>query len=165
MLKFVVSSDKKIVRSATEVTTPGTFNLAAALAAEIVAAGATDYDAVMLIYNSFVNVATYKQVYKVLRPFVVEGDKESMANYEFEPDTKSEIMVDLYEYLLTSQIYLSFMDGAASEQSSRMTAMENATKNAGEMIDSLTLQYNRARQARITTELIEIISGASAIDK
>ena len=84
--------------------------------------------------------------------------------YEFEPDTKSEVMVDLYEYLLTSQLYHSFMDGAASEQSSRMAAMENATKNAGEMIDSLTLQYNRARQARITTELVEIISGAAALD-
>ena len=56
------------------------------------------------------------------------------------------------------------MDGAASEQSARMTAMENASNNANEMIDSLTLQYNRARQARITTELIEIISGASAIE-
>mmetsp|Transcript_47059 Transcript_47059/g.142518 ORF Transcript_47059/g.142518 Transcript_47059/m.142518 type:complete len:89 (+) Transcript_47059:76-342(+) len=87
-----------------------------------------------------------------------------MMAYEFEPDIKSEIMVDLYEYLLTSQIFHSFMDGAAAEQSSRMAAMENASKNAGEMIHSLTLRYNRARQARITTELIEIISGASAID-
>ena len=87
-----------------------------------------------------------------------------MMAYEFEPDTKAEIMVDLYEYLLTSQLFHSFMDGATSEQSSRMAAMENATKNAGEMIESLSLQYNRARQARITTELIEIISGASALE-
>ena len=84
---------------------------------------------------------------------------------EFEPDVKSEILQDLYEYVLTSQLYYCFMDGAAAEQFSRMTAMENASKNAGEMIDSLTLQYNCARQARITTELIEIISGASAIDE
>lgn len=154
----------KIVRSATEVQSPGTFNLAAALATEIIAAGATDYDAIMIIYNSFINVAMYTQVYKVIKPFVGEGEEESMVNYEFEPDTKSEVVFDLYEYLLTSQIYHSFMDGAASEQSSRMSAMENATKNAGEMINSLTLKYNRARQARITTELIEIISGASAID-
>ena len=87
-----------------------------------------------------------------------------MMEYEFEPDVKSEVMDDLYEYALTSQIYHSFMDGAAAEQASRMAAMENASKNAGEMIDSLTLKYNRARQARITTELIEIISGASALE-
>ena len=73
-------------------------------------------------------------------------------------------MKDLCEFIISTQVYHCFMDGAASEQSSRMTAMENATSNANEMIDSLTLQYNRARQARITTELIEIISGASAIE-
>ena len=116
------------------------------------------------MYNSFKNAATYIQKYKVIKPLAGEGEDEPMVEYEFEPDTKSEVLVDLYEFLLTSQIFHSFMDGAASEQSSRMTAMENASKNAGEMIESLTLQYNRARQARITTELIEIISGASALE-
>jgi F-type H+-transporting ATPase subunit gamma len=76
-----------------------------------------------------------------------------------------ESMADLYEFMLSTQVYHCFMDGAAAEQSARMTAMENASKNANEMIDSLTLRYNRARQARITTELIEIISGASALDE
>ena len=155
---------EKVTRAATEVVSPGNFNLAAALSSEIVAAGAADYDAVMIVYNSFVNAAVYKQYYKVIKPLTGEGEDEPMVNYEFEPDVKSEILTDLYEYLLTSQIYYCFMDGAAAEQSSRMTAMENASKNAGEMIDSLTLQYNRARQARITTELIEIISGASALE-
>ena len=75
-----------------------------------------------------------------------------------------QVLEDLSEYLLCSHLYHSLMEAAASEQSARMAAMENATKNAGEMVDSLTLQYNRARQARITTELIEIISGASAIE-
>lgn len=154
-----------ITRSATDVVSPGTFGLAAALSAELVAAGAPDYDAVVLVYNSYVNPAVYKQRYKIIQPFSGEGEEEPMMAYEFEPDTKSEVMTDLYEYMLTSQIYHSFMDGAAAEQSSRMAAMENASKNAGEMIDSLTLQYNRARQARITTELIEIISGASALDE
>merc|ERR1711935_901007 len=107
---------------------------------------------------------TYHQMYKVIKPFSGEGENEPLLACEFEPDTKSEVLVDLQEYLLTSQIYHSIMDGAAAEQSSRMAAMENATKNAGEMIGSLTLQYNRARQARITTELIEIISGASALE-
>jgi len=148
----------------TEVVAPGTFTLASALSTELMAAGAADYDAVVIIYNSYVNAAVYKQMYKVIKPFSGEGENEPMPEYEFEPDTKSEIMTDMHEYLLTSQLFHSFMDGAAAEQSSRMSAMENASKNAGEMIGSLTLQYNRARQARITTELIEIISGASALE-
>jgi len=155
---------KSISRTATEVISPGSFNLAAALSAELVAAGAEDYDAVMIVYNSYVNAAVYNQYYKLIKPMAGEGDDEPMMEYEFEPDVKSEVTKDLYEYLLTSQLYYAFMDGAAAEQSSRMTAMENASKNAGEMIDSLTLKYNRARQTRITTELIEIISGASALD-
>jgi len=155
----------KIIHSATDILAPGSFALASALAAELIAAGAADYDAVVLMYNSFVNAAVYKQKYKVVLPFVTQTESdESLSEYEFDSD-KAEVMEDLYEYLLASQVFHSFMDGAAAEQSSRMTAMENASKNAGEMIDSLTLQYNRARQARITTELIEIISGASAIDQ
>uniref|UniRef100_A0A7S4QL55 ATP synthase subunit gamma, mitochondrial n=1 Tax=Ditylum brightwellii TaxID=49249 RepID=A0A7S4QL55_9STRA len=153
-----------IKRSCTEVISPGTFSLAAALTTELMAAGAKDYDAIMVIYNSYVNAAVYKQRYKLIKPFSGEGEDEPMMMHEFEPDTKSEVLGDLYEYMLTSQVYHSFMDGAAAEQSSRMAAMENASKNAGEMIDKLTLQYNRARQARITTELIEIISGASALE-
>lgn len=150
--------------SMTEVASPGNFTLASAIASELIAAGAADYDAIVIMYNSFKNAATYHQMYKVIKPFSGEGEDEPLLAYEFEPDTKSEVLTDLQEYILTSQIYHSFMDGAAAEQGSRMTAMENASKNAGEMIDSLTLQYNRARQARITTELIEIISGASALE-
>lgn len=154
----------KITRTATDIVAPGTFDLAAALTTELIAAGATDYDAIVLIYNSYVNPAVYKQMYKVIKPFSGEGETEPMMEYEFEPDTKSEVMTDLYEFMLTSQVFHCVMDSAASEQSSRMSAMENASKNAGEMIDSLTIKYNRARQARITTELIEIISGASALE-
>jgi len=69
----------------------------------------------------------------------------------------------LYELYVTSNMWLAFLNNAASEQSARMTAMENASKNAGELLDKLRIQYNRARQARITTELVEIISGASAL--
>lgn len=153
-----------IVRSATEVVAPGNFQLASALAAELIAAGASDYDGVVLIYNSFVNAAVYKQMYKVITPFkIATEDGGSLPTYDFDSD-KPESMNDLFEYMIASQLFHSFMDGAASEQSARMTAMENASKNANEMIDSLTLQYNRARQARITTELIEIISGASALE-
>jgi F-type H+-transporting ATPase subunit gamma len=154
----------KITRAATDVAAPGTFALAAALTTEIMAAGAADYDAVVLVYNSFVNAAVYKQMYKVVYPFKVQIEEgESLSAYEFDSD-KAEAIQDLYEFMLASEVFYSFMDGAASEQSSRMTAMENATQNAGAMINSLTLRYNRARQARITTELIEIISGASALE-
>lgn len=155
---------EKIKRSATEVLAPGSFNLAAALASELSAAGAADYDAVVIVYNSYVNAAVYHQYYRLITPLKGEGESEPMVKYEFEPDVKSEVMTDLYEYMLTSQLFYCFMDGAAAEQSSRMTAMENASKNAGELIEALTLKYNRARQARITTELIEIISGASALE-
>eukprot|EP00539_Tryblionella_compressa_P009255 CAMPEP_0178797892 /NCGR_PEP_ID=MMETSP0745-20121128/11459_1 /TAXON_ID=913974 /ORGANISM="Nitzschia punctata, Strain CCMP561" /LENGTH=307 /DNA_ID=CAMNT_0020456497 /DNA_START=31 /DNA_END=954 /DNA_ORIENTATION=+ len=153
-----------ILRSATEVTSPGSYALASALTSELIAAGAGEYDAVVMIYNSYVNAAVYKQMYKVIPALTVEGDEGSVLDtYDFDSD-KMESMADLYEFMLSSQVFHCFMDGAAAEQSARMTAMENATKNANEMIDKLTLQYNRARQARITTELIEIISGASALD-
>jgi F-type H+-transporting ATPase subunit gamma len=152
-----------IKRTASEIEHPGSFALAAALTSELIAAGASDYDAVVVFYNSYVNAAVYTQKYKVIAPFSPVGDEnESLIEYEFDGD-KGELMDDLYEYMMASNMYYTFMDAAAAEQSSRMTAMENASKNAGEMIDRLTLQYNRARQARITTELIEIISGASAL--
>jgi F-type H+-transporting ATPase subunit gamma len=155
---------ESIIRSATDLVPPGNFSLAAALTSEIMVAGATDYDAVVLMYNSFKNKASYIQKYKVIEPFVTQVEtEESMAAYEFDSD-KAESMQDLYEYMLASQVFHSFMDSAASEQSSRMTAMENASQNAKEMVAKLTLKYNRARQSRITTELIEIISGASALD-
>jgi F-type H+-transporting ATPase subunit gamma len=154
----------KILRSATDVVSPGNFSLACGLASELVQVGAANYDAVALFYNSFKNAAVYTQQYKIIVPFVTQSEtEESLASYEFDSD-KAELMADMYEYLLASQVFHCFMDGAASEQSSRMTAMENATKNGGDLVGKLTLKYNRARQSRITTELIEIISGASALE-
>eukprot|EP00542_Grammatophora_oceanica_P015127 CAMPEP_0194038314 /NCGR_PEP_ID=MMETSP0009_2-20130614/10555_1 /TAXON_ID=210454 /ORGANISM="Grammatophora oceanica, Strain CCMP 410" /LENGTH=309 /DNA_ID=CAMNT_0038680769 /DNA_START=96 /DNA_END=1025 /DNA_ORIENTATION=+ len=155
---------EKIVRSATDVVPPGTFSLACALSSEVMAAGAAEYDGILFVYNSFVNAAVYKQKYKLMKPFAGVGEEgEPLMEYEFDGD-KEEVMADMYEYAIATNIFHCWMDAAASEQSSRMTAMENASKNANEMIDKLTLQYNRARQARITTELIEIISGASALE-
>lgn len=155
---------EKIVISYTDVITPGTFALTSALTSELIQHGVLEYDAVVLLYNSYQNAATYYQKYKVITPFVTQVESgESLESYEFDSD-KAEVMVDLYEYLLASQMYHSWMENAASEQSSRMTAMENASKNARDMVNALTLKYNRARQTRITTELIEIISGASALD-
>ena len=82
--------------------------------------------------------------------------------YEFEP-SEEEILNDLLPRNLATQLYSSQIESTASELAARMTAMDNATRNAGEMIDNLTLQYNRTRQAVITKELIEIISGAEAL--
>ena len=84
------------------------------------------------------------------------------AVYEFEPD-EAEILADLLPRNLAVQIFRALLENAASEQGARMTAMDNATRNAGDMINKLTLSYNRSRQASITKELIEIISGAEAV--
>ncbi|MGH6994955.1 MAG: F0F1 ATP synthase subunit gamma, partial [Stellaceae bacterium] len=82
--------------------------------------------------------------------------------YEFEPE-ESEILAELLPRNLAVQIFTALLENAASEQGARMTAMDNATRNAGEMIDRLNITYNRSRQAAITKELIEIISGAEAL--
>ena len=90
---------------------------------------------------------------------------EVLADFEFDPEPKEEILQDMYEYHLASALHCAILQAATSEQSTRLTAMENATTNATEMIEALKLKYNRARQSRITTELIEIISGASALEE
>ena len=82
--------------------------------------------------------------------------------YEFEPEEK-DILEDLLPKNIATQVYTAFLENAASEQGSRMTAMDNATRNAGDLVDKLTINYNRSRQAAITKELIEIISGAESL--
>ena len=83
-------------------------------------------------------------------------------NYEFEPE-EDEILGNLLPKNISTQIFKAMLENSASEQGSRMSAMDNATRNAGEMVDKLTIQYNRSRQAAITKELIEIISGAESL--
>jgi len=151
---------EQITASCIDVARPFTFTAASSIATECLK---TSSDAVFVLYNVFVSAIAYTPT---IRPVLQlgKGDDEAMVEYEFEPDTKAEILTDLYEYTLASAIYSSYLDASTSEMSSRVQAMENASKNAGELIDSLTLLYNRTRQARITTELIEIISGASALE-
>ena len=84
------------------------------------------------------------------------------SSYEFEPD-EDEILEDLLPKNISTQIYKGFLENSASEQGSRMTAMDNATRNAGDLVEKLTINYNRSRQAAITKELIEIISGAESL--
>ncbi|MEK9860125.1 MAG: F0F1 ATP synthase subunit gamma, partial [Alphaproteobacteria bacterium] len=86
----------------------------------------------------------------------------AIAPNEYEPDENA-VLSDLLPRALTTQIYASILESSASELAARMTAMDNATRNAGDLIDRLTMEYNRTRQAAITTELIEIISGAEAL--
>lgn len=140
-----------------------TFAQASAISEEILK---TEYDVVRIIYNRFVSAISQKPtVATVLSPDALEKAAEAGAaidQYEIEGPDRAEMLQDLAEFQLATTLYSSMMENNCSEQSSRMSAMENSTKNAGEMLDKLTLTYNRTRQAGITTELIEIISGATA---
>ncbi len=134
---------------------------------------AGEFDVCTIVYNHFKSVMTQIVTFQQIIPFAdsahaAEGDEAEEqidrggAIYEFEPE-EAEILEQLLPYNLSIQVFRSLLESAASEQGARMTAMDSATRNAGEMIDKLTLNYNRTRQAKITGELIEIISGAEAI--
>jgi F-type H+-transporting ATPase subunit gamma len=156
--------DGKMVVAATDCEYPATFSSVSGVANEVLSIDPSEYEATHLLYNQYVSAIAYTPSCKTLPDLGGEGLDEALVEYEFEPDTKAEVMTDLKEYLYASSMFYSVMENATSEQSARASAMENASKNAGELIDALTLQYNKARQARITTELIEIISGASALE-
>ena len=123
-----------------------------------------EFDKCLLFYNNFKNVITQipqsQQIIPVEIVSETKGDNNNL--YEFEPD-EDEILEDLLPKNISTQIFKAFLENAASEQGSRMTAMDNATRNAGDLVDKLTIDYNRSRQASITKELIEIISGAESL--
>ncbi len=137
-----------------------------------------EFDSCKIIYNEFKSVLVQTPQTPQLIPFqmepletvdgeqsgedAVEEDSDLKLPYSFEP-SEEEILDKLLPRNVGVQIYRAMLDSAAGEQAARMTAMDNATRNAGDMINDLTLQYNRARQAYITKELIEIISGAEAV--
>jgi F-type H+-transporting ATPase subunit gamma len=130
---------------------------------------AGEFDVCTIIFNRFRSAITQIVTVQQLIPFAVpagltEEPASDMAGaiYEFEP-SEEEILAELLPNNLAVQIYTALLENAASEQGARMTAMDNATRNAGDMIDRLTMNYNRTRQAVITKELIEIISGAEAL--
>ncbi|MGE4314298.1 MAG: F0F1 ATP synthase subunit gamma [Pseudobdellovibrionaceae bacterium] len=135
------------------------------------------FDVVSLVFNKFRSVLVQKPSVQQLIPFVMpEGEagndnsaakpegkaKGPISPYAFEP-SEERILAEILPRNLGVQIYRALLDSSAGEQAARMTAMDNATRNAGDMINRLTLEYNRARQAHITKELIEIISGAEAV--
>ena len=123
------------------------------------------FDVCKIFYNKFKNVITQipqeQQIIPIEHPKKKE-EKKSENFYEFEPE-ENEILDDLLPRNIATQIFKAFLENAASEQGSRMTAMDNATRNAGDLVDKLTITYNRTRQAAITKELIEIISGAESL--
>ena len=119
-----------------------------------------------VIYNKFISAIAQEVTYKSLIPAEVKEDKieddKNKSIFEFEP-SEEEILTDLLPRNLATQLFSSQIESTASELAARMTAMDNATRNAGDLVDKLTINYNRSRQASITKELIEIISGAESL--
>jgi len=126
-----------------------------------------NFDRMEIIYNRFKNLLSFETKkenlysWKILAPLA----NSQFSRYEIESDGYSSLLQNLYEYRTATRLFHLFQENATSEQSARMNAMGNSSKNAADMQDSLRLLYNRTRQAKITTELIEIISGASAADE
>ena len=123
------------------------------------------FDKCIIFYNNFKNVITQIPQAEQIIPVnskPTKSKEEGSYSFEFEPD-EDEILEDLLPRNISTQVFKAFLENAASEQGSRMTAMDNATRNAGDLVDKLTINYKRSRQASITKELIEIISGAESL--
>ena len=126
--------------------------------------GEGEFDVATIFYNTFVNVALQEPTMQQIIPasFDVAEDDQTGTVYDYEPG-EDEILKELLPRGVATQIFSALLENGASEQGARMSAMDNATRNAGDMIDALTIEFNRSRQAIITNELIEIISGAEAL--
>ncbi len=139
-------------------------NVQTAAQAAMMAFENKEFDAVELIYSEFRNAATQRFTAEQFLPIPklpkIEGGKKS--DFIFEP-AKEELIAELMPKILNTQLYKAVLDGNASEHGARMTAMDKASENANELLKSLKISYNRARQAAITTELTEIVSGAAAL--
>ncbi|XP_029902064.1 ATP synthase F(1) complex subunit gamma, mitochondrial isoform X1 [Myripristis murdjan] len=139
---------------------PPTFTDASIIATELLNSG-YEFDQGSVIYNRFRSVISYKTDNKPVFSIDTVANSESMGTYD---DIDADVLRNYQEFALVNIIYFSMKESTTSEQSARMTAMDSASKNASEMIDKLTLTFNRTRQAVITKELIEIISGAAALE-
>lgn len=123
---------------------------------------AGEFDVCAIFFNTFQSVVSQVPTERQLIPAVFEATEGASAEYEYEPSEEA-ILADLLPRGVATQVFTALLENAASEQGARMSAMDNATRNAGDMIDKLTIVYNRSRQQAITSELIEIISGAEAL--
>lgn len=123
---------------------------------------AGEFDVATLFFNRFVSVISQIPTAQQVIPAVFETAEGASAQYDYEPSEEG-ILADLLPRGVATQVFTALLENGASEQGARMSAMDNATRNAGDMIDRLTIVYNRSRQAAITKELIEIISGAEAL--
>ncbi|CAI2376344.1 unnamed protein product [Moneuplotes crassus] len=148
---------------ATDLTYPINYSLSLALADKI-GRMADDYDKIVLVHNKFVNAVTFKihRIELMTKKRFAECMKFQRL-YEMEKPDATTAVPAIYELYISSNLYYAQLQNAACEQSSRMVAMDNASKNAGEMVEKLTLEFNKARQQSITMELCEIISGAEAL--
>ncbi|XP_043705778.1 ATP synthase subunit gamma, mitochondrial [Telopea speciosissima] len=169
--QLIRDSRKDIELSITELQkNPLNYTQVAVLADDILKN--VEYDALRIVFNKFHSVVQYyPTIATVLSPEVVEREAESggklgeLDSYEIEGgETKAEVLQNLTEFQFGCVLYNAILENATSEQGARMSAMDSSSRNAGDMLDRLTLTYNRTRQASITTELIEIISGASALE-
>ena len=125
--------------------------------------GAGEFDVCTLFFSRFRSVIQqFPTGLQLIPAQIPQGDNVGTTSYTYEPD-EEDILSTLLPRNISTQIYSALLENAASEQGARMSAMDNATRNAGEMIKKQTMQYNRTRQAMITKELIEIISGAEAL--
>eukprot|EP00268_Persea_americana_P035144 TRINITY_DN346_c0_g2_i1.p1 TRINITY_DN346_c0_g2~~TRINITY_DN346_c0_g2_i1.p1 ORF type:complete len:323 (+),score=64.22 TRINITY_DN346_c0_g2_i1:213-1181(+) len=168
--QLVRDSKKNIDLCITELQkNPLNYTQVAVLADEILKN--VEFDALRIVFNKFQSVVSFiPTLSTILSPEVVERESESggklgdLDSYEIEGgETKAEILQNLAEFQFSCVMFNAILENACSEQGARMSAMDSSSRNAGEMLDRLTLTYNRTRQASITTELIEIISGASAL--
>ncbi|CAO2826858.1 unnamed protein product [Amaranthus hypochondriacus] len=170
-VQLIRDSRKDIELCITELQkNPLNYTQVAALADDILKN--VQFDAMRIVFNKFSSVVSFiPTMSTILSPEIVERESEAggtlgvLDSYEIEGgETKSEILQNLSEFQFSCVLFNAVLENACSEQGARMSAMDSSSRNAGDMLDRLTLTYNRTRQASITTELIEIISGASALE-
>ena len=161
----ILSKTFNVIENHNEVYDDLTFNNVAVIAEDIMQLFAEgNYDKIELVYNRFKNAATQIETIEQFLPISpIEGEENMNADYIFEP-SKSEIVLELIPKMLKTQLYKAIRDSFASEHGARMTAMHKATDNATELRDDLLLTYNKARQAAITNEILEIVGGAEALN-
>lgn len=164
---FFSKNQKLYAGNHNELFTALNFTNVAAVAEEVMKDFASgNYDEVVVVYNQFKNAAVQYVITEQLLPITPPSKKQTtkvVNDYIFEPD-QAEIVLDLIPKSIKTQLYKAVLDSHASEHGARMTAMSKATDNAGELIKELKLQYNKARQASITNEILEIVAGAEALN-